>query len=246
MISSGSSGRTATVCFYHHRPMPLTVKTVTYCADTAPLNDRGLYGRFYLEMPDYRRSKIDYLAFDKDRIQSMGVEILLRRALEDHGVDYRSLGISTGRYGKPYFNGCGLCFNLSHSEERVMCSVSEDDVGCDVEKVHTIDLEIARRYFFGSEYETICSEKDPERRYDLFFRFWTLKESFMKATGLGFELPLDSFRIELGDRITVDQKVDGRDYRFMEYTLSDGYRYAVCSPDGSFEPTIRNIDLRGC
>ncbi|AMK14015.1 4'-phosphopantetheinyl transferase [methanogenic archaeon mixed culture ISO4-G1] len=226
--------------------MPLTVKTVTYCADTAPLNDRELYGRFYLEMPDYRRSKIDYLAFDKDRIQSMGVEILLRRALEDHGVDYRSLDISTGRYGKPYFNGCGLCFNLSHSEERVMCSVSEDDVGCDVEKVHTIDLGIARRYFFGSEYETICSEKDLERKYDLFFRFWTLKESFMKATGLGFELPLDSFRIELGDRITVDQKVDGRDYRFMEYTLSDGYRYAVCSPDGSFEPTIRNIDLRGC
>ena len=45
----------------------------------------------------------------------------------------------------------------------------------------------------------------------------------------GFHLPLDSFRIVLGDTIRVEQHVDGREYNLREFDLDDGYRYACCS-----------------
>jgi len=217
--------------------------TVTYYSDTCALADRGLFERLYSTVSDYRRSKIDGYIFDKDKRLSLGVELLLRKALEDMGEDADLSCIDTVANGKPVIRGSDFHFNLSHSEERVMCSVSDSDVGCDVERIQPIDLDIARRYFYGTEYDAIASESLPDSRYDLFYRFWTLKESFMKVTGLGFELELDRFRISLGDPITVDQTVDAGPYHFREYFVDDGYRYACCSRSDDFEPEMRRVDL---
>ena len=102
-------------------------------------------------------------------------------------------------------------FNISHSGTKVMCAVSDHDIGCDVEQIVDIDMEIAKRFFFAEEYEALMKCTCRESRNDLFFRYWTLKESFMKATGLGFELALDSFCIMLDSAdISVRQNVDGR------------------------------------
>ena len=51
----------------------------------------------------------------------------------------------------------------------------------------------------------------------------------MKATGLGMELALDSFRVIFdGGKINVEQFVDRNNYYFREYDLKNGYKYAVC------------------
>lgn len=164
------------------------LKTIAYYSDTAALDDPALYYSLYETMPDYRRRKIDKFLFMKDKQLSMGVELLLRHALEELGEDMRDIDLV--KNGKPVLRGSDVHFNLSHSEYKVMCCVSDSDVGCDVEMVQPIDLDIAKRYFFRSEYRAIEAAED-EERYDLFYRYWTLKESFMKVTGLGFELPLD-------------------------------------------------------
>ncbi|MBE6519060.1 MAG: 4'-phosphopantetheinyl transferase superfamily protein [Thermoplasmata archaeon] len=218
--------------------MPRTV--VTYYSETDLLLHPDVYGRAYSILPGYRREKADSFVFAKDKALSVGVWLLLRRALEDLGEDPDKIRINYLKNGKPVLEGSDIQFNLSHSEHRVMCSVSDIDLGCDVEHIEPIDMDIARRYFFGSEYETISSSEDRE---GMFYRFWTLKESFMKATGLGFELPLDSFCIRLGERISVDQTVDGKDYSFKEYHTNDGYRYAVCSLNDDFIPEMEHIDL---
>lgn len=214
------------------------MKTVTYYSDTSGLDDPSVYSAAYASMPEYRRRKIDNFVFPKDKKLSMGVELLLRKALED--LDENPKDIILIKNNKPALRGSDIQFNLSHSERKVMCSVSDEDVGCDVEKVVPINLDIARRYFFRSEYDAISSV-DEKERFDLFYRYWTLKESFMKATGLGFELPLDAFEIHLGDAITVSQEVDGREYHFKEYSVDDGYRYACCSPNVDFEDMMRYV-----
>ncbi len=220
------------------------MRTVTYYSDTDALCEPEIFSRCYREVSDRRRRKTDALVFDKDKRLSLGVEMLLRRALEDLGEDPDSFETDLGENGKPFLRGSDIHFNLSHSEQRVMCSVSDSDVGCDTELVRPMDLDIAKRYFFGSEYDAISSETDPDAMTDKFYRFWTLKESFMKATGLGFKLPLDGFRIRLGDTIEVDQNVGPGPYRFREYDVGDGYRYAVCSLNGDFEEEMRFADLR--
>jgi 4'-phosphopantetheinyl transferase len=43
----------------------------------------------------------------------------------------------------------------------------------------------------------------PSARPDRFFDYWTLKESYIKARGLGLQLPLDQFSFHLGDDVPI-------------------------------------------
>ncbi|MBR2254533.1 MAG: 4'-phosphopantetheinyl transferase superfamily protein [Candidatus Methanomethylophilaceae archaeon] len=216
---------------------------VTYYSDIGSIGGADRYEHLLRLMPPRRREKMDRFVFPKDRFLSMGVELLLRKALEDLGEDYEGIVMEKGPFGKPCIRGSDIRFNLSHSERRVMCSVSEQEVGCDTEEVRPIDLDIAKRYFHGTEYEAISEEQDMVRRNLLFYRYWTLKESFMKVTGLGFSIPLDSFEIVLGDGITVEQSVDDVDYRFASYDTGDGYMNAVCSAGDVFEGGMIYVPL---
>lgn len=209
--------------------MTLTLASV-YVADTDDLKDESRFLRLYLSMPEYRRRKIDAMRFDKDKRLSLGVGLLLSRALRDWGIDCPEPEIGYSIHQKPFLTQFpNLHFNLSHSEERVMCAISDCEIGCDVELVTPIDLNIAKKFFFASEFESIANHPDGTSRYDIFFRFWTLKESFMKVTGLGFYLNLSDFCVEFqNDNIVVCQSVDDADYTFREYSLENDYKYAIC------------------
>lgn len=200
-----------------------------YTADVSALEDAKLFQRLYSRVTTERRAKTDRMVFGKDKRLSLGAGALLEAALAAEGVT--DLTMTTEHNKKPRLaHQDDIKFNISHSGTKVMCAVSDHDIGCDVEQVVDIDMEIAKRFFFAEEYEALMRCTDSESRNDLFFRYWTLKESFMKVTGLGFELALDDFCIILdGTDISVRQTVDDRNYRFREYMLNDGYKYAVCS-----------------
>jgi len=208
-------------------------KTKVYVADTKLLKDKSLFGELYKTVPHDRQRKIDAFLFEKDKRLCLAVELLLKKALLDAGIEKYEIKI--GAYGKPYIENKSIFFNLSHSEEMVMCAVSLGEVGCDVEKITNIDLEIAKRFFYTTEYDAIIAAQSEEERRNMFFRLWTLKESFMKATGFGMKLPLDSFRIDIdGDKIAVSHNVNSKKYFFKEYNFDDGYKYAVCSLSDGF------------
>ena len=198
-------------------------------ADVDELQDPSLYLRLYESVSRERRKKADRMRFQKDKRLSLGAGALLEAALSGLGI--HDFAFSYGKYKKPRLkNTNGIQFNLSHSGSKVMCAVSDSDIGCDVEQVTDIRMEIAQRFFFSEEYRSLCSCGEGECRNELFFSYWTLKESFMKATGLGFMLPPDAFCILLEEeKISVRQSVDGRQYFFKEFHQDDGYRYAVCS-----------------
>lgn len=210
------------------------MKNRIYIARTEELKNKELFGRLYSTVSPGRREKIDRMVFNKDKRLSLAAGLLLVKALGDMGTEDYS--VVYGKNGKPYLKDKDIYFNLSHSEEAVMCAVSPCEIGCDTEKVTEIDLEIAKRFFYNKEYEMIISGRTDAEQQDMFFRLWTLKESFMKATGLGMELPLDSFGIEItADGISVRQNIGKEKYYFKEYNLSDGYKYAVCSLLPHFE-----------
>ena len=53
-------------------------------------------------------------------------------------------------------------------------------------------LEVADRFFHLKEAVYIKSAEDKNKA---FFTLWTLKESYMKMTGRGMDIPLDSFEV---------------------------------------------------
>jgi len=72
-----------------------------------------------------------------------------------------------------------------------------DDIGCDIESpLRKVSIDpITRRYFATQEHEQLCELTDDVKRQQ-FFKIWTLKEAFVKATGVGINLGLNSFYFE--------------------------------------------------
>ncbi|MBQ0097669.1 MAG: 4'-phosphopantetheinyl transferase superfamily protein [Oscillospiraceae bacterium] len=200
-----------------------------YIADVSKLNDEKTFSDLLSTVSKARQEKVNKLRFQKDKSLSLGAGVLLNLALKDMGCKFSDNDIVFSQNGKPYIENCKVKFNLSHSGTKVMCAVSEDDIGCDVEKVKDIDDKIAKRFFHNEEYDYILSQKSEEKQKDAFFRLWTLKESFLKITGLGMKLPLSDFSIIINDKdISIRQNLDKNDYRFFEIDLSDEYKYSVC------------------
>ena len=58
-----------------------------------------------------------------------------------------------------------------------------------------------------------------KNRPDEFFKYWVLKESYMKYTGLGMNLELDSFEIIIEDEIKL--KNDNDDLKFNLFHIEN-------------------------
>lgn len=214
--------------------------TITYYTDVFPLMEKSLYHEVLSSLPPYRLEKINALSAKEEKIRSMGAELLLRQALSDIGI--KCYKVRADGNGKPFLDGCDIHFNLSHSGYRVMCSISDDAVGCDVELIKQISPEMAKNLLHNSEYLKIID--DGAEVSSTFFRYWTLKESFLKTIGLGLSVDPRTFSCVLGSPISMDQSVDERRYYFKEYRTDSDYAYAVCSIKDDFEEEMRFVDIR--
>lgn len=176
----------------------------------------------YYRLPYFRRSKVDNFHFTNDKKLSAGAYLLLEKLLHEVGIEKPTL--KYGKYGKAYISNFeDIYFNLTHSKKMVSCAISDREVGVDVEYIDpTIDLNIAKNYFYNEEYESIINSQNPVND---FFKYWVLKESYMKYTGLGFQLNLNEFTIEIKNEI----KLKGNDkLKFSLFNLEE-YKLGVCS-----------------
>lgn len=103
---------------------------------------------------------------------------------------------SRSELGKPEVTNSPLPlrFNLSHNDELIICALCLDnDIGCDIENLgRKISVNaIAERFFSSQEAQLIKAQPSH------FFEYWTLKEAFVKATGLGISQGLDTFSFEI-------------------------------------------------
>ena len=201
--------------------------TKLYAASTAPFQNAELFQAHYTALPTFRKEKIDALRHPDDRFRSLCAWLLLVRVLREQGISPENIRITCGEHGKPALLGNHpLFFNLSHSGQRVLCAVSPQEVGCDVEQLRPANLKLARRFFTPAESKALFS-LPPEQQEAAFFRLWTCKESFIKAVGTGLSLPLRDFRIS---ETEVQQALyPDRHFFLRTFGPMDGYCYACCA-----------------
>lgn len=151
-----------------------------------------------LDRPE--RETLERLRHPGRRAEYLRGRSLVRRTLSRYAeVPPEAWRFQLGSHGRPELApdspGPRLGFNLSHTEGCMVCLVSQDpEAGVDVEWTARPGktVELADRFFCSQEVSDLQELPEEERR-EQFFRYWTLKESYMKATGLGMSLPLDQF-----------------------------------------------------
>lgn len=214
-----------------------------YIADATILHDIQLFKRLYTGLDASRRAKADRFRFEKDKRLCVAAGALLQYALQLENVRKPSIKVTSN--GKPFLAGEeSVYFNLSHSEGMVMCAIADKEVGCDVEKKAELDQELVEYAMTEYEIGRIYGLESDTEQQEMFFRFWTLKESYMKAIGLGIGLEPKSFGMRaLHEKVTVMSPVDKREFHFKEYFLDDGYCYSCCSLSEKFADTMTEVEL---
>ncbi len=169
-----------------------------------------------------------------------------------------------GEHGRPEIapaqNAAGLRFNLSHTENlAAMVVCKERDCGVDVERMHRVkDLDgVARKVFTDTERADLAGREGDDLQ-GRFTDYWTLKEAYMKARGKGFQLPPETFEMQIDPthaeraRLVVDDEFDdrGADWQFelraLEFGDAPDYRLGVAVRNASAperELVIRSAEL---
>ena len=135
----------------------------------------------------------------------------------------QALRFEYGNYGKPRLADYpNLHFNLAHSNGRALIVVSETAVvGVDLEKVRSVPklLALAKRFFKVSEYEAIVALPEslqPEQ----FFAYWTCKEAYLKAVGIGLS-QISNLELHLDDSsVTIVKSPSDRIFNLTRFDLT--------------------------
>ena len=120
------------------------------------------------------------------------------------GSSPTEIAFEYGPHGKPALQtGSGATsrieFSVSHSADHALIAISPNrHIGVDVEQIdETVRIiKLAERFFSKRE----AAELNRLPSHDQlagFFRGWTSKEAYLKATGFGLSFPLDRFSVSL-------------------------------------------------
>lgn len=189
--------------------------------------DAGTLRRLAAGLSEDERARADRFVFERDARRFVVARSALRTLLAEYlGLTPRAVVFTYGVHGKPAFDGAlaGLGFNLSHSGEvAVVVAGWGRALGVDVELRRPLpDLAaLAARSFAPRELAVLDALPESERP-EAFFRCWTRKEAFIKATGEGLAHPLDAFVVSLApDEPARFLDIDGDPDALARWTLHD-------------------------
>jgi 4'-phosphopantetheinyl transferase len=187
------------------------------------------------------RARADRFVFARDRETFTVAHALLRRVLSRYAeVPPRDFCFDLGPQGRPELSAGlrsqlpPLRFNLSHTHGLAAVAVTlERDIGVDVETLaRPAPLEIIDHYFAPAEVAALRALPTAEQS-ERFFVYWTLKEAYIKARGLGLALPLQHFAFALvsgqpiGIHFSPELDDEPRRWSFAAWPLGDRYRAAI-------------------
>ncbi|WP_181150878.1 4'-phosphopantetheinyl transferase superfamily protein [Paenibacillus sp. PCH8] len=219
---------------------------ITICVLQVPeVLPEAYWNHFLSQVSAERREQASRFMHQADAYRSVLGEVLTRVTVSKFtGLAPAELSFTRNSYGKPsLIHHSNVPFNVSHSGDWIaLISGGVAELGVDVEKIAPIEMQIAERFFSPMESQFLATEP-AERQRETFYRLWTLKESYIKAVGMGLSMPLNSFAI------LPDERGDWRceqaeEHRFHSQRLDDQHMLAACSAGGDLpsQPEIVTLE----
>ena len=229
------------------RPAPDEVQ-VWHAGVESLASDRASTSRALAWLQPDERTRFDRYRFDRDRMMFL-LGRVMARSLVGQALDVAPTAWRwrEGAHGRPEIDAPGTTthFNLAHSAGLVACAVARGrEVGVDVEDLarEATDAALVRRYC--SPEEALDIEGRGARWRDRFLEYWTLKEAYLKARGVGISVHLSDISFSIGPegvRVAFVRSLEGADTRWAFNLLRPTDRHliavAAATADG-IRPTV--------
>lgn len=165
------------------------------------------YDRLHAMLPEDERARAARYRFDEPRQRFVACRGALRQILAAYsGVAPSTLAFQYGPHGKPELllgdtdpSMPAIEFNVSHSRHLGLLAFAPAvTVGIDIEECNpTVKiLKLAERFFAPAETDEL-KNLPAKKQLAGFYRGWTCKEAYIKATGLGLSQSLSSFCVAI-------------------------------------------------
>jgi 4'-phosphopantetheinyl transferase len=218
----------------------------------------GLLSAYDALLAPGERARRDRYHFERSRREYLFTRALVRATLSRYApVEPAAWAFRENRYGRPEIDLSAhpdlpaslhpLRFNLSNTRGLIACAISSArEIGVDVEDTERAGetVGIADRFFSPLEVAALHALPEEGRR-SRFFDYWTLKEAYIKARGMGLAIPLDQFSFVLDGpsiRIEIDPRLgdDAATWQFEQLDLSPRHRTSAAVRRGA-GPDLRFV-----
>jgi 4'-phosphopantetheinyl transferase len=235
---------------------PDEVHLWTFFPDT--IDDPRLFAAYEALLAPEEQARKERYKFEHSRRELVFTRALVRSTLSRYAdVAPAAWTFRQNEYGRPEIDPAAhpgivpVRFNLSNTRGLIACLVALDrEVGVDVEDTERQGETVGIADSFFSPIEVAALRALPEdRRRSRFFDYWTLKEAYIKARGMGLHIPLDqfSFLLDQGPRIGIafDPRLgdDPATWQFAQFHLSPRHRTAAAVRRGT-GPDLRFVVRR--
>lgn len=227
-----------------HGPIPLAAGEIhVWLTFYDQIVDERLHATYRGMLNEAEREQEKRFHFARDRRRYLVTRALVRSVLSRYEpIEPQRWCFTNNAYGRPEIvdeqaRNRGLSFNISHTHSLIALGVTRHcSLGVDVEnfRAREVSLDVANRYFAPPEVEALNQLPADEQQYR-FFEYWTFKESYIKARGMGLSLPLDKFSFHYPDEtavgLTIDPELgdDASRWELWQFRPDAEYLMAVCA-----------------
>lgn len=175
---------------------------------------------WYNSMSSERKEAVRKLLVVQKQKLKIAADRICREAISEFcGISPDDITFSANEYGKPYAVGLDVNFSISHSGDYVICAVSENEIGADIEKIREIKPAVSKRFATESEMEYIASNPNG------LFEIWTLKEACFKCIGTGLNGNIKNISFDIKENNIICSE---EGYKCSFHNIAEGYICSVC------------------
>ena len=172
----------------------------------------------------------------QDRYSHLFGKLLLLTGLEEFGYKDNILNeIKYDENSRPFIDE-RIDFNISHSGEYVICAFGKGiKLGVDIEQIKEINFDDFKQVMTSEQWKDINQSSNSTRS---FFKYWTIKESVLKADSRGLSIPLLNIHVE-NNKVSYDN----RTWFLDEIKLDKRYSTFLASNIKNCNLELRYIDF---
>lgn len=199
-----------------------------FILNIADVDFEELLSSFAGRLPQQVIDKARRFRNPQDKVRNLGGEILSRWAIARVSGEYPDKVFECNSNGKPLSGKPDLYFNISHSGDYVVVSVSDFETGIDIERLRLNKMKVAKRFFSDEEISNIQKSEDPDAQFS---RYWSLKEAYLKYIGTGLTRELNSFTVKeiKNDSYSIsEENSEIKELKIFHQRINRNYFLSLC------------------